>query len=903
MAGKHPGFGIFDRSAMTPQMADEIASSFQPVRDSLRAAHGETVPLYRYSNGAPEGATPHDFLSMTTDKNIAEGLAGARAERPLIPESEIAAKEAEFAKTGRVQVDKDTWLEKQRDSVWNGKEEVPIEMIAIMRSDGMVTDTPSVREYLSDINQWRSEKNSERAKALSKVNSYDVPVDDIVGITNRFGQKEFLIRNRSGLYEDASPGQALATAGALNERAGAQAGLDVRGGLAGPSGGGGSVEAAQAAAARHAGAIQPISGLPNKPLPVGGQPYVPGPIASVHDVAKSYMDSAGMPYVRQERYIPINEDKSKAIARAFDEMKHAPDDPKVKASYDAMIRETAAQYDAALKSGVKFEPIPPGMADPYAETPRLAAKDVQENNHLWYFPTDQGFGSGAGGSAIDMSKHPMMQKSGRKDIHGNDMLNNDLFRVVHDYFGHLKEGYGFRAAGEDNAWRTHATMYSDLAKPAMTTETRGQNSWVNYGPYGEKNRKASAGDTTYADQKVGLLPDWVWKDELPPSAPAISRGRSQFVDDSGMAIPGPAYTKEAQRINREIAAGPKGEGPLDLTQQAQVPGVEQQPLERYVPPRGISERMQDALQNKKVRKGIQESMEAGRGVEQWYHTEPVRQAFVEQLGPDEGARAFKRYMDQVAATSPRSDVPTNIRNASYYYAGGDPKAKNPYPYGHVAQNLHKQNIEQIAEFGGWDVMQNPKPASFAENLRGNLEPVTVDTHAFRNIGMRTGDPRFLETSFQQKRGPADKDPSSLASRFGERKAGDLVTFRPQELVESGRLSMKEAQKIPSFWAPKPKKNEYAAAEQLFREIGNKVGMRPADAQAAAWAGAGEMTGLGTVGTHTFNELMNERIMFTAKMRGEKPEKVLRDFVTGKKPLLSDTSSGMAFGALDGREEQ
>lgn len=95
-------------------------------------------------------------------------------------------------------------------------------------------------------------------------------------------------------------------------------------------------------------------------------------------------------------------------------------------------------------------------------------------------------------------------------------MANDLFRIVHDYFGHLKEGYGFRAAGEDNAWRSHASMYSDLARPAMTTETRGQNSWVNYGPHGEKNRTASAADTVYADQKVGLMPEWTMRDRGSP---------------------------------------------------------------------------------------------------------------------------------------------------------------------------------------------------------------------------------------------------------------------------------------------------------------------------------------------------------------------------------------------------
>jgi hypothetical protein len=97
-------------------------------------------------------------------------------------------------------------------------------------------------------------------------------------------------------------------------------------------------------------------------------------------------------------------------------------------------------------------------------------------------------------------------------IDGRHVVVNDEFRIVHDMFGHFKEGVGFRASGEDNAWRSHASMFSKAAIPAMTAETRGQNSWVNYGPYGETNRHASAGDTHYAPQKIGMLPAWVWKD-------------------------------------------------------------------------------------------------------------------------------------------------------------------------------------------------------------------------------------------------------------------------------------------------------------------------------------------------------------------------------------------------------
>jgi hypothetical protein len=43
----------------------------------------------------------------------------------------------------------------------------------------------------------------------------------------------------------------------------------------------------------------------------------------------------------------------------------------------------------------------------------------------------------------------------------------------------------------------------------MTTETRGQNSWLNAGPHAARNQTASGAGTVYADQKVNLLPDWV----------------------------------------------------------------------------------------------------------------------------------------------------------------------------------------------------------------------------------------------------------------------------------------------------------------------------------------------------------------------------------------------------------
>ena len=78
-------------------------------------------------------------------------------------------------------------------------------------------------------------------------------------------------------------------------------------------------------------------------------------------------------------------------------------------------------------------------------------------------------------------------------------------------FGHATEGYGFGPRGEESAWLKHSQMFSKEAQKAMTTETRGQNSRVNYNynnfTAGGKNRRINPADRPYAEQKVALLPD------------------------------------------------------------------------------------------------------------------------------------------------------------------------------------------------------------------------------------------------------------------------------------------------------------------------------------------------------------------------------------------------------------
>lgn len=276
--------------------------------------------------------------------------------------------------------------------------------------------------------------------------------------------------------------------------------------------GGGGPDEATAHAKQIAGNYKPLAGLPQPLMHLKDGWYQPGPLGRLKDAATAYMQKAGLPYNPIQTYQPTDPALGAKIAQAFEQMKHNPNDPATKASYDALAKETMAQWQSLKATGLKVDWIKPGQEDPYADTPRSAERDVSENNHWWGFPTDEGFGSDP-----TLKGNPMLKDSGEV-IGGRHALVNDVFRIVHDMYGHIKDGNGFTPSGEDNAWRSHAAMFSPLARKALTTETRGQTDWVNFGPHGESNRAKlygtnavssnTGGGVVYAPQKIGLLPDW-----------------------------------------------------------------------------------------------------------------------------------------------------------------------------------------------------------------------------------------------------------------------------------------------------------------------------------------------------------------------------------------------------------
>ena len=213
-------------------------------------------------------------------------------------------------------------------------------------------------------------------------------------------------------------------------------------------------------------------------------PFVKGGI-------RGYNSRYGIAPAIEGHYAPVNEQLARDIAAAYEALPVLDEGRETQEAYAALAEEIQQQWDYAINEmGVTFEEwSQPGQ--PYANS-REMVRDVRDNKHLWFF---------TGGEP-----HPILNQPDQ-----NGLTMNDKLRAIHDLFGHAAEDYQFGARGEENAWIKHSQMFSPLAQKALTTETRGQNSWVNFGPqnYNEDGTKRDipAAERPFATQKVALLPE------------------------------------------------------------------------------------------------------------------------------------------------------------------------------------------------------------------------------------------------------------------------------------------------------------------------------------------------------------------------------------------------------------
>jgi hypothetical protein len=409
----------------------------------------------------------------------------------------------------------------------------------------------------------------------------------------------------------------------------------------------------------------------------------------------------------------------------------------------------------------------------------------------------------------------------------------------------------------------------------------------------------------------------IWANPVTRTAAVATRGRMGSNADTTLESLGlPAYgdiipsTNTGPVSEAQVRAGGenvvKSGNVFDLSDTWRVPGVPQTELSRIDPDagrrKGLPQHIIDATTDPDIRAKMRTVAEAGLkvGGAYWYNAEPLRMAFVTELGPEQGNATFAQYMRTVGAVSAGSDVGQNIRTGSYYNVRerqgnpvqGEQTPKGQWaptdiesPYGHKMQNTQYGGYRDIQAGNPLDPEMRPKRASFDANLGGNQQPVTVDKHNLRLIGMLSRNPEFLNTQIE-----ADVNYPSLGIA-----KGDKINFK--DAYKNGRFTMDQLLQVPQAWKDVPEANHYAALEGFQQDLAREMNISPAQLQAALWVGGGRVTGLRSLPT-SFMGAFEQRLQKTAAERGGTPMKALLDFVRGKKPLLTPLAATAGAGAAN-----
>ncbi len=177
------------------------------------------------------------------------------------------------------------------------------------------------------------------------------------------------------------------------------------------------------------------------------------------------------PHANSYKGIHVTRDSVREIGRAYDALPTR--DASAIPHFEKMRKEVVDQHDHLTHAmGIKTEVVD---HDPYPSVHHMV-NDVLKNKRIKVLST--------------------------KVTGGHDFLSddeNDKFRAVHDVFGHAATGRGFDRHGEEAAWLAHSRMFTQHARGAMSSETRGQNAALHL-------------NGSFQDQKTALLPSHLWDD-------------------------------------------------------------------------------------------------------------------------------------------------------------------------------------------------------------------------------------------------------------------------------------------------------------------------------------------------------------------------------------------------------
>lgn len=180
--------------------------------------------------------------------------------------------------------------------------------------------------------------------------------------------------------------------------------------------------------------------------------------------------------------------RAEEIARAFEAAPVKPTSRQRRAthrSYRRLVKEIEAQY-AFVRDDLGIEIIVQAT-DPY-NSPAELMRDIRDNKTLRVLATET------------TGPHPLMSNR-----------EHDMFRAVHDFFGHAGLGNTFDRHGEVVAYLKHSQMFSELARGAMFTETMAASA-------------TQIQRNGFAPQKAVLMPQRFWSNDTLFNDPSLMKG-------------------------------------------------------------------------------------------------------------------------------------------------------------------------------------------------------------------------------------------------------------------------------------------------------------------------------------------------------------------------------------------
>lgn len=234
-------------------------------------------------------------------------------------------------------------------------------------------------------------------------------------------------------------------------------------------------------------------------------------------------------------------------------------------------------------------------------------------------------------------------------------------------------------------------------------------------------------------------------------------------------------------------------------------------------------------------RGAYEKAKDRPAAKDWYAMGQLEDAFIKELGPEEGRRQFKaRFADAMAATTGGANPNSNLMMAAFtnYQKGlgreiPTKAADLPFPIGGRFVSGNMEQARQLADVGEIPVT-NPKRHNFSANFLGHRDVSTLD------------------------------------------------------------------EQMSQLWDPKmmsPPPNAYGIYQQALAREAEKAGVQPANFQDIAWAGAKDYPG------KPMMQEINEMIARTHAITGEPQEEILKGFIRGNKPMYGIGAVG-GLGALD-----